>query len=64
MWAKVDLEDNAKVDKDKGEAKDEAPTLKERRARFCLGCRAALSLGTLICVIFTAAPHGCWDRPW
>ncbi len=57
--AKVDLEDNAKVDEDKGEAKGEAASLKERKARFCEECRAELSPGTDVCAICPAAPHGC-----
>ncbi len=56
MSAKVDLEDNANVDE--VEAAGEAPSLKERQARCCEGCRAELSPRKIVCATSSASTAG------
>ncbi len=50
--AKIDLEDHAEVNEGM------AHMLKERKARFCVGCRAELSLDTLVCTLCSTTAAG------
>ncbi len=64
---KVDVDDDAKVDEDDPLVKKtsefqslrgEEPQLKEQKARFCTGCDAELSLGSLACSFCDKSPTG------
>ncbi len=66
MWKAADVEDDAKFDEDENTVKvkkprslvGKIPMLKERKARFCAGCDAELSVGASVCTNCDAAPTG------